>query len=304
MDRFSFREVTHFQAKWTPVRVKKMRRNKNPELPAESGGTVMAPTDAAGRPRPLIDHSGRNCIQTLVDSVRLGAAAGLRARVKGAACLALALFLTGTPIAQCESLSPPARADTYTNRLEALALIESLNADLLASRSATRTLEAWCAAHHMAAEPKVHARLIAGAFKEISAESRQRLAIDAETPVKYRRVELLCGDHVLSQADNWYVPERLTLEMNTILETTDQPFGTVVKDLVPHRQTIAAKRLWQPLPAGWELAPPPQDQPAAELAIPELLFEHRAILIKPDGQAFSEVVETYRRDIFDFVRAR
>jgi chorismate-pyruvate lyase len=292
------KNLEHFQAKWTPVRVKKMRRNKNIEFPPESGGAGKAPADATIRSRSLIDHSERNRIQSLVDIGRLAVVV----RTKGAACLALALCLAAAPLARCENLSPPARADTYVDRLEALALIEMLNADLLASRSATRTLEAWCADHHMAAEPKVHAHLIAGAFKEISAESRQRLAIGAETPVKYRRVELRCGDHILSQADNWYVPERLTPEMNRILETTDQPFGTVVKDLAPHRQTIAAKRLWQPLPAGWELAPPPLDQPAVSLDVPVYFFEHRAILIKPDGQAFSEVIETYRRDILDFAR--
>ena len=150
----------------------------------------------------------------------------------------------------------------------------------------------------------MHARRIAGAFKEISEESRRRLAIGEDTPVKYRRVELVCGEHILSQPDNWYVPERLTPQMNATLETTDPPFGSVVRDLAPHRQTIEAKRLWQPLPAGWELAPPPADHPNEDLAIPELLFEHRAILIKPDGQPFSEVVETYRRDILDFECAR
>jgi chorismate-pyruvate lyase len=216
----------------------------------------------------------------------------------------MAAWLVGASSARCESLSRPPLADTYAHRLEALALIETLNADLLASRSATQTLEAWCAAHHMAAEPKIHARRIADAFKEISQDSRRRLAISNDVPVQYRRVELFCGEHILSQADNWYVPERLTPQMNATLETTDQPFGAVVRDLAPRRQTIAAKRLWQPLPAGWDLVPPPADHPNEQLAIPELLFEHRAILIKPDGQAFSEVVETYRRDILDFARAR
>jgi len=43
--------------------------------------------------------------------------------------------------------------------------------------------------------------------------------------VKYRRVQPSCGDHILSEADNWYVPRRLTPEMNRLLETTDVPFG-------------------------------------------------------------------------------
>lgn len=213
-----------------------------------------------------------------------------------------AALLFGGSLAHSEPPKPPAFADTFTDRLAVLALIESLNADLLASHSATRTLEAWCADHHMAAEAKIHARRVLGADKEISAESRRRLGIGDDTPVKYRRVELTCGDHILSQADNWYVPERLTPEMNRILETTDRPFGAVVKDLSFHRRTISMKRLWQPLAPEWELAAPPADHGAQQLGVPELLFEHRAVLEKPDGQPFSEVVETYRRDILDFAR--
>lgn len=223
----------------------------------------------------------------------------IRSKAVRLSCLAVAAWLAGAPLGHCDQKAP---ADTYVHRLEALALLETLNADLLASRSATRTLEAWCGAHHMAEEAKIHARRIAGATKDISAESRQRLAIGADTPVKYRRVELVCGTHILSQADNWYVPERLSAHMNELLETTDEPFGTVVRELSPRRQTVSVQMLWQPLPAGWELVAPPAEHAQEELAIPELLFEHRAILLKPDGQPFSEVVETYRRDIFDFGR--
>lgn len=209
----------------------------------------------------------------------------------------LAIFAVFTAsVARCE----PPRANM--TRLELQALIETLNADLLASRSATQTLQDWCAEHHMAAEPKIHVRRILDAVKEISPESRRRLAIADDTPVKYRRVELRCGDHVLSQADNWYVPERLPPQMNDILDTTDRPFGAVIKELSPHRQTIAMRRLWQPLPTHWELEAAPADLANAELAIPELLLEHRALVEKPDGEPIAEVVETYRRDLFDFVR--
>ena len=36
-------------------------------------------------------------------------------------------------------------------------------------------------------------------------------------------MRLKCGDHVLSEADNWYVKARLTPDMNHMLETTDTP---------------------------------------------------------------------------------
>jgi hypothetical protein len=51
-------------------------------------------------------------------------------------------------------------------------------------------------------------------------------------------VQLWCGDRLLSEADNWYVPSRLTPAMNTALETTDTPFGKAVQELKPYRRTF------------------------------------------------------------------
>jgi len=53
--------------------------------------------------------------------------------------------------------------DTYVARLEALALIQTLNADILASRSATASLETWCRDHRLAAEPRIVAQVMPGA---------------------------------------------------------------------------------------------------------------------------------------------
>ncbi len=47
----------------------------------------------------------------------------------------------------------------------------------------------------------------------------------------------MCGGHVLSEADNWYVPARLTPQMNRALDTSDTPFGAAVKALDFHRAT-------------------------------------------------------------------
>src|SRR5688572_14270691 len=103
--------------------------------------------------------------------------------------------------------------DTYESRVEILALLQTLNAEILAGSSATRTLEAWCGEHEMADEPKIVATRVAGVRKEPSAEQLQRLDVRDASEVRYRRVELRCGAHVLSKADNWYVPGRLTPEM-------------------------------------------------------------------------------------------
>lgn len=214
---------------------------------------------------------------------------------------ALLLVLGGLSLARAEPAAP--WPDTPVSRLEALALMETLNAEILASRSATLTLETWCADHGLAgaAEPKIVARQVTAKARPATAEQRQRLEVGPSEEIEVRHVQLLCGDRVFSEADNWYVPARLTAEMNRLLETTTTPFGKVVQDLHPYRRTFAATVLWRPLPEGWETGPlptPPRD--AGSLPIPDALFEHRAVLYTEDGKPFSEVDEIYQRALLDF----
>jgi chorismate-pyruvate lyase len=209
-----------------------------------------------------------------------------------------AVFVSCAPASAQE---PPPWPDTYVGRLQALALVETINAEILASHSATLTLESWCREHDLAKEPAIVAELVKGDAKAPTAEQRQRLQVSAEDNVKYRKVQLRCGTRVLSDAENWYVPSRLTAAMNQLLETTDAPFGKVVRALQPYRQTFAVKILWLPLPEGWERGT--HVAPASEggrLFIPEALFEHQAVLYGKDNKPFSEVDEVYQRELLAF----
>jgi hypothetical protein len=211
-----------------------------------------------------------------------------------------AVLLGGLPpVAHAQT--PPPWPDSFVARLSALALMERLNAEILGSRSATLTLESWCREHAMAAEPRIAARLIPGVDKALDAVQRQRLQITSEN-VTYRKVELRCGSHVLSEAENWYVPSRLTAEMNRLLETTDTPFGRAVQALEPFRQTVDVRLLWSPLPDGWERQSNtrPPCATTGPLAIPAALFEHRAVLYTREHKPFSEVHEVYQRQILSF----
>jgi chorismate-pyruvate lyase len=195
----------------------------------------------------------------------------------------------------------PAWPDTYVARLQTLALLQTLHAEVLASRSATLTLEGWCRDHRLAKEPAIVAEVVKGVAKVATAEQRQRLQVSPDDEVKYRRVRLLCGSRVLSEADNWYVPSRLTAEMNRLLETTDTPFGRVVQPLEPYRRTFAVHVLWSPLPEGWERGSGlPSMGTNGALTIPEALFEHRAVLYTGEHKPFSEVDEVYQRELLAF----
>ncbi len=182
----------------------------------------------------------------------------------------------------------PTWPDTFVARVEAVALLQTLNANLLSHDSATLTLEHWCDVHRLASPAR------------IVAEQRRELGVTPAEPIRYRRVRLLCGTVVLSEADNWYVPSRLTVDMNKLLDSTDVPFGRVVQALHFRRQTLSATQLWFPLPEGWEMNSMAASHASAVLTIPTELLRHRALLTLPDGTPFSEVVETYTAGILAF----
>jgi chorismate-pyruvate lyase len=225
--------------------------------------------------------------------------ARMRRLIHGAlTCCALATMIG------CASL-PPVHADDYLARVELLALLQTLNADLLSHDSATLTLERWCADHRMAEPPRIVARRVRDVSRPISDELRTLLKVGADEPIGFRHVQLMCGTHVFSEAENWYVPSRLTAEMNQRLDTTDEPFGKVVQALHFQRHTLSAELLWSPLPPGWEMstvspAAPGSGQPA--LHVPAAVLRHRAFLLDAAQVPFSTVVETYTNQIVNFGR--
>ena len=175
--------------------------------------------------------------------------------------------------------------DTYGNFMVLVNQVDRLNTDLLSRDSATATLQLWCDKYGPGGGAKIVARRVRGADKAAGKAERRALGVFARTPVAYRRVELLCGNKVLSEADNWYVPGRLTPAMNAALEHTQTPFGVVVRPLMFRRRTLSSERL---LAVGI-LA----HQKPGVLVIPHEVLRHRAVLSTPNGRPFSLVVETY-----------
>ena len=162
-------------------------------------------------------------------------------------------------------------------------MIETLHEELLATRSATRTLERWCAEHRLGGtdEVKIVARPIRCRDKRATAEQRRRLEVAATEEIRYRRVQLVCGTRVLSEACNWYVPSRLMADINQLLETSDTPFGKAVLGLRPYRKVVAANVV------PWWMA----------TLMPDCVLEHRAVVYARGGKPISVVHERYQREV-------
>jgi hypothetical protein len=111
---------------------------------------------------------------------------------------------------------------------------------------------------------------------------------------------LSCGDHVLSEADNWYLPRQLTAAMNDRLDHSDAPFGKVVQPLHFRRETLSAQLLWSPLSVDWEMTGAIPASGNGQLVVPHRLLQHRAVLRTGDNQPFSVLIETYTDQVLNF----
>ncbi|HET6970149.1 MAG TPA: hypothetical protein VFH92_03395 [Phenylobacterium sp.] len=194
-----------------------------------------------------------------------------------------ALIAVGSAVAEPQS--------AYVARLRMVAQLQTLNSDLLSHDSATAVLQGLCDRREPGS-PRIRARHVSVEdTADTLAAVRRDLKAASNEPVRHRRVELLCGEAVLSRADNWYLPDRLTGEMNRALDTTETPFGVAVRSLGFQRRTLSAELLFEPLPPGWEAHPAAAfDTPVSP---PPEVLQHRAVLQTPDGRPFSLLVETY-----------
>ena len=147
---------------------------------------------------------------------------------------------------------------------------------LAAQDSATLALQDWCMARGIGNPPRVSANAVRNDDAPLPSDALDLLRVDDKANLGYRHVKLDCGGVTLSQAHNWFVPSRLTPEMNAALRETDTPFGTVVAPLRFTRQRLAAFR------------------GRAEGCPQGTILSHRAVLQLPDGRPISLVVECYQ----------
>jgi chorismate-pyruvate lyase len=199
----------------------------------------------------------------------------------GAGLLVLTL---GAPIAAGAAQWPA----TPAARQLAAARIAQLQQQLASEPSATLVLTRWCATYHLAPEPRIIARRVHGSAKPLPDRVRVNLALKPGEAVGYRRVQLLCGDRILSDADNWYLPDRLTPAMNHLLEHTDTPFGVAVRSLHFKRRTLSSDILWVPTATAG---------PGGMMTIPDHLLRNEGLLTIAGGLPIAQVIENYTAEV-------
>ncbi|NHO17417.1 hypothetical protein [Acetobacter oeni] len=154
-------------------------------------------------------------------------------------------------------------------------LLQKLDETLLAASSATRAMELWCEDLLLFPAPvRMTASVERNGPGRPPDQIRELLAVRPDEIVQYRRVSLSVHRHILSRAENWYVPARLPDTMNHVLTMTSEPFGRVVSPLTISRTTLESVRL-QPRTGGDEI------------------LRHVAVLRRKDGIPISIVTEIY-----------
>jgi hypothetical protein len=109
---------------------------------------------------------------------------------------------------------------------------------ILSSGTATSALLQWCVAHGLGEGPILARRQPVPVAPRPDDDLFDALGLARGETVRHRRVTLHRGEVPLSDCDLWWLPDRLPARILRALNTTDQPFGTVVVPLAPVRRTL------------------------------------------------------------------
>jgi hypothetical protein len=161
------------------------------------------------------------------------------------------------------------------------ALVWALNTRLIVGATATDTLLFWCHEYGLSHGPiTVEVRQFF-APAVVPDDVLPVLKLDPGDTIHYRQVQLMRGSLPLAAAENWYVPQRLSADMNDALIATNFPFGSVIAPLRPLRHTLAANL-----------------QPYAEV-----ILVHSAAILSQSGTVLAFVKESYFSDLVSLVSA-
>src|SRR3954454_16760085 len=94
--------------------------------------------------------------------------------------------------------------------------VESLARHITSHSTATAALNSWCAKRMARQHDSIVARVLADEDADPTSY-KGSLTIEDGEQVRYRKVALVWGDSTVSEAENWYFPNRLPPGMRTRL---------------------------------------------------------------------------------------
>lgn len=210
-------------------------------------------------------------------------------------------YLNNSPEAKNRMINKLIKNDV---RMDAILILEELHYELIRSSSATDVLEKWCSKYTISKDTvQIKVKKVEEKKYFPNVAIKKRLKINDDNELHYRHVKLYCGKYALSEAKNWYVPNRLTPEINYSLANTIIPFGKLIKELSPRRINIEAKFFFE---SQFDniIKIENESKPLAlsnlfneEMNMPRCLFRHKALIYSDKGLPISEVHETYLRDL-------
>jgi hypothetical protein len=166
-----------------------------------------------------------------------------------------------------------------------------LSEHLLRSETATQGLLSWCAARTIGVGPIYVSHRSTPSQVEWSVldeDVLDHLCPRAGEAIMQRSVSLKRGDVVLSDAENWFIPQRLPGSMRDALASTPTPFGAVIAPLHPRRRTVSVD-----LTGAYEMTKRTVPEPSHDRA--RTVVEHRAVVCCGiDGRPLAVVREAYQ----------
>jgi chorismate-pyruvate lyase len=178
------------------------------------------------------------------------------------------------------------------------ALVRELSEHLLHASTATEALHTWCAARSLSAGPITVAKQAPDRPCYPDDDMLDELRLDRHERIGYRRVQLVRGQLVLSEADNWFVPDRLPPEVRELLETRNMPFGTAIAQLQPWRRTYFVR--FAELSAAWEAG---AEESSFVLSPAMTILEHKAVVLDRNRRPLAVVSERYRAALLGGIEA-
>jgi hypothetical protein len=176
--------------------------------------------------------------------------------------------------------------------------VVELQNSLHSHATATAALMAWCRERRPDdAEALTVAVLCDRAADPADYDGPLRLGT-GET-LQYRRVQLAWGDLVISEAENFYVPQRLPAAMRAALHDGAKPFGAVVAEMLPQRVTLAMLTIDDLARGGAAVARCRAQLAAGGFAPAEAYALHLTAVMSAAGVELAELREHYPRELLE-----